>query len=144
MENSSVDWILQIFHWVNYGSDKPTMQKELLNVVSEFYNWLAKEFNPVKLHNELPLMMEIDGQLVNGIADLIVKTDDEIILIDYKTFIGDSAQMQWKAKTFSGQLKLYMDILKVGFPGKKVRGGIYFVMKGVVVWMGEREVGMAN
>jgi ATP-dependent exoDNAse (exonuclease V) beta subunit len=105
----------------------------LLYVVQEFYNWLAKEFNPVKLYNELPLMMERDGQLVDGIADLVIEPDHEIILIDYKTFIGDSTQMQWKAKTFSGQLKLYMDILQQGFPGKKVRSGIYFVMKGVVV-----------
>jgi hypothetical protein len=50
--------------------------------------------------------------------------------------------MQWKAKTFSGQLKLYVDILQQGFPGKKVRSGIYFVMKGVVVWMGDAEVEM--
>ncbi len=120
------------------------MQKELLHVVQEFYNWLAKEFNPVKLYNELPLMMERDGQLVDGIADLVIETDHEIILMDYKTFSGDSAQMQWKAKTFSGQLKLYMDILQQGFPGKKVRGGIYFVMKGVVVWMGEVEVEMVG
>ncbi len=55
----------------------------------------------------------------------------------FATFSGNT-QMQWKAKTFSGQLKLYMDILQQGFPGKKVRGGIYFVMKGVVVWMGEK------
>ncbi|MEP7198117.1 MAG: PD-(D/E)XK nuclease family protein [Saprospiraceae bacterium] len=81
-------------------------------------------------------MMERDGQLIDGVADLVIETDQEIILIDYKTFSGDAAQMQWKATTFSGQLKLYMDILQQGFSGKKVRGGIYFVMKGVVVWMG--------
>jgi ATP-dependent exoDNAse (exonuclease V) beta subunit len=81
---------------------------------------------------------------LGGIADLVIETDHEIILIDYKTFIGDSAQMQWKAKTFSGQLKLYMDILQQGFPGKKVRGGIYFVMKGVVFWMEDVVVEMAN
>jgi hypothetical protein len=33
-----------------------------------------------------------------------------------------------------------MEILQQGFPGKKVRGGIYFVMKGVVVWMEDVEV----
>jgi ATP-dependent exoDNAse (exonuclease V) beta subunit len=129
---------------VCYGFDKPVMQKELLYVVHEFYNWLAKEFTPGKIYNELPLMMERDGQLVDGIADLVIETDHEIILIDYKTFIGDLAQMQWKAKTFSGQLKLYMDILRQGFPGKNVRGGIYFVMKGFVVWMGGEQVEMVE
>ena len=120
---------------VSYGFDKPTMQKELLHVVLEFYNWIEKEFNPIKIYKELPLMMERDGQLIDGIADLVIETADEVILIDYKTFNGNAAEMQWKAKTFSGQLKLYMDILSEGFPGKKVRGGIYFVMKGVMVWM---------
>ena len=86
-------------------------------------------------------MMETGGQLIDGIADLVIETKNEVILIDYKTFTGNAAEMQWKAKTFSGQLKLYTDILKVGFPGKKIRGGIYFMMKGVMVWMGEEMVG---
>ncbi len=85
-------------------------------------------------------MMETNGQLVDGIADLVIETEHEVILIDYKTFTGDPAQMQWKAKTFSGQLKLYVDILQRAFPEKKVHGGIYFVMKGVVVWMEDVEV----
>ncbi len=87
-------------------------------------------------------MMETNGQLVDSIAYLVIETEDEVILIDYKTFTGDPAQMQWKAKTFSGQLKLYMDILQQGFPGKKARGGVYFVMKGVMVWMEDAEVEM--
>jgi hypothetical protein len=37
-----------------------------------------------------------------------------------------------------------MDILQQGFPEKKVRGEIYFVMKGVVVWMGNVEVEMVG
>ena len=85
-------------------------------------------------------MMERNGQLIDGIADLVIEIKDEVILIDYKTFNGNATEIQWKAKTFSGQLKLYMDILKKGFPGKKVRVGIYFVMKGVMSWMGEEEM----
>ena len=123
-----------------YGFDKPTILNELLKVVREFYTWIEKEFSPVKIYKELPLMMERDGQLIDGIADLLIETQHEVILIDYKTFMGNSAEMQWKAKTFSGQLKLYMDILKQGFPGKKVHSGIYFVMKGVMVWMADVEV----
>jgi ATP-dependent exoDNAse (exonuclease V) beta subunit len=80
-------------------------------------------------------MMESNGQLVDGIADMVVETADEVILIDYKTFTGDKAAMQFKAKEFTGQLKFYMDILRKGFLGKKVKGGIYFVMRGVMVWV---------
>ncbi len=51
---------------------------------------------------------------------------------------GDAAALEAKAKSFSGQLQLYMDILKKGFAGKKVRGGIYFVMKGRFVEVGTK------
>jgi len=79
-------------------------------------------------------MMESNGRLIDGIADLVVETIDKIYLIDYKTFAGNTAQLQSKATTFSGQLQLYMDILKKGFPDKEIYAGIYFVMKGIIVW----------
>ena len=85
-------------------------------------------------------MMEINGQLVDGIADLVIETSDKIYLIDYKTFTGNTAELQWKATTFSGQLQLYMDILKKGFPDKEIYAGIYFVMKGVIVWTQDKKV----
>jgi len=137
-ENQTKDLINRLS--TSYGFDRPVMQKELLHVVQEFYSWIEKEFRATKIYNELPLMMKTDGQLIDGIADLVIETVDETILIDYKTFNGNAAEMQWKAKTFSGQLRLYMDILKEGFPNKKVRGGIYFVMKGVIAWIEHDEV----
>ncbi len=118
-----------------YGVNLPGLQKELLLRLPEFYQWIEKEFNPIKIYKELSLMMETNGQLVDGIADLVIETTDKIILIDHKTFTGDSAEMQRKATTFRGQIQLYMDILKKGFPGKKIHAGIYFVMKGVMVWI---------
>jgi ATP-dependent helicase/nuclease subunit A len=120
-----------------YGFNNPKLNDEILHFVSAFYKWIESEFRPIKIYKELPMMMERNGQLIDGIADLVIETKNELILIDYKTFSGNSAELKSKAKTFSGQLKLYMDILRQGFPGKKVRGGIYFLMKGVVVWMEE-------
>jgi ATP-dependent helicase/nuclease subunit A len=118
----------------NYGIDQPGLQKELLQRLPEFYQWIENEFHPIKIYKELSLMMETNGQLVDGIADLVIETADKIILIDYKTFTGDTAAVQWKATTFSGQLQLYMDILRKGFQGKEIHAGIYFVMKGIIVW----------
>jgi ATP-dependent exoDNAse (exonuclease V) beta subunit len=120
---------------VCYGINSSKIQEELLFRLREFYKWIETEFKPIKIYKELPLMMESNGQLVDGIADMVVETADEVILIDYKTFTGDKAAMQFKAKEFTGQLKFYMDILRKGFLGKKVKGGIYFVMRGVMVWV---------
>ncbi len=55
-----------------------------------------------------------------------------LISIDYKTFSGDDVAIAARARSFSGQVKSYMDIMTKGFPGKKVSGGIYFVMKGEI------------
>jgi ATP-dependent exoDNAse (exonuclease V) beta subunit len=119
---------------IDNDEDFKKVHKELIPQARSFYSWIGKEFKGATIRKELHVMMEADGQLIDGIADLVIETSDEMILIDYKTFEG-AAAMKDKASTFSGQLKLYMNILKKGFPGKKVRGGIYFVMMGKILWI---------
>ena len=85
------------------------------------------------------MMMESGDQFINGIADLVIETEDQVILIDYKTFSGNEQSLRWKASTFSGQLKIYRDILRRYFQSKEVLAGIYFVMEGRIVWMSEGE-----
>ena len=80
-------------------------------------------------------MMEKDAQFINGIADMVIETEKEIILVDYKTFAGNEASLQYKAKTFTGQLQIYSEVLQKFFKGKSIRAGIYFVMEGRMVWM---------
>jgi ATP-dependent helicase/nuclease subunit A len=99
-----------------------------------FFQWIAT-FRPKKIYKELPLMMEREGQLINGIADLVIETDEQVILIDYKTFTGDDAALRYKAQTFSGQLKIYEEVLRKYFSGKEIRMAIYFIMAGKLVWM---------
>ncbi len=104
-------------------------EEELLHRIRDFYRWIMN-LKPIQIHKELPLMMEADGQLISGFADMVIETASSVILIDYKTFVGNSAAMKWKAKNFSGQLKKYSDILKKVYPGKEIRSGIYFIMMG--------------
>ena len=80
-------------------------------------------------------MMEKEGQFINGIADLVIETDEQVVLIDYKTFTGDDAALRYKAQTFSGQLSIYEEVLKKYFSGKKISTAIYFIMAGRLVWM---------
>ena len=80
-------------------------------------------------------MMEREGQFINGIADLVIETDEQVVLIDYKTFTGDDAALQYKAQTFSGQLKIYEQVLRKYFLDTEIRMAIYFIMAGRLVWM---------
>jgi ATP-dependent exoDNAse (exonuclease V) beta subunit len=80
-------------------------------------------------------MMEKEGQFINGIADLVIETDKEVLLIDYKTFTGDDAALRYKAQTFSGQLRIYEEVLSKYFSDKEIKMAIYFIMVGRLVWM---------
>jgi ATP-dependent helicase/nuclease subunit A len=107
---------------------------QLASQARNFFQWIDG-LRPKQIHKELPLMMEKDGQFINGIADLVIETDKEVVLIDYKTFTGDDAALRYKAQTFSGQLKIYEEVLRKYFSGKEIKMAIYFIMVGKLVWM---------
>jgi ATP-dependent exoDNAse (exonuclease V) beta subunit len=120
---------------IHYDISVNDFEKELSNQVHEFYVWLENKYQPKQIHKELPLMMEKENQLINGIADLVIENENEVILIDYKTFTGNEAALRYKVGTFSGQMKIYEEVLRKFFVGKKVRSAIYFIMEGRVIWM---------
>jgi ATP-dependent exoDNAse (exonuclease V) beta subunit len=110
----------------------------LAKQVHGFFQWIETAYHPQRIYKELPMMMQRDGQFINGIADLVIETKERLVLIDYKTFSGNEESLRWKASTFSGQLNIYSEILSKYFSGKKVVAGIYFVLEGKIVWMSER------
>ena len=119
----------------SYGLVVEAAEDQLVVQARAFHKWINESFQPLHVHKELPLMMEKDGQFINGIADMVIETEKEIILVDYKTFAGNEASLQYKAKTFTGQLQIYSEVLQKFFKGKSIRAGIYFVMEGKMVWM---------
>ena len=123
---------------VNYEIPVVNFEASFAKQVHDFLQWIDSNYKPVRIHKELPLMMESGEQFIYGIADLVIETENQVILIDYKTFNGNEQSLRWKAGTFSGQLKIYQDILRKHYPDKKVLAGIYFVMAGRIVWMGEQ------
>ena len=124
----------------NYEIPLKDFEARLAKQVHEFFQWVQTNYHPQQIHKELPLMMEKEGQFINGIADLVIETENQVLLIDYKTFSGNEQSLRWKAQTFSGQLVIYQDILKKAFPGKEVKAAVYFIMEGRVIWMEEKKV----
>lgn len=120
-----------------YGLTVDALEDQLVVQARQFHKWIQETFQPIRLYKELPVMMKKDGQLINGIADMVIENEREVILIDYKTFAGNESSLQYKAKTFSGQLQIYQDILRKSFPNKEFKTAIYFIMEGKVIWMEE-------
>lgn len=123
----------------NYGFTGIISPADLLASINVFHEWLGHRYKAAVYYKEYPLMVEKSNQLLTGIADLVIETPDEILLVDYKTFPGhpdpikDRETCEWRARTYSGQLAMYKEMLERVWPGKKVETLIWFVIAGSLV-----------
>jgi len=118
------------------GSISPA---DLLAPIRVFHDWVECRYQSALYHKEYPLMVEKGNQMLTGIADLVIETPSEIVLVDYKTFPGhpdpekNRESCEWAARIYSGQLALYKEMLERVWTEKKVKTFIWFVVAGVVV-----------
>ena len=106
---------------------------EVIRSAKNLRDWLINKFNASKLQSEVPIMYKNKlGQLVNGSIDLLVNTNDGVLIIDHKTFPGSQEQAKEKAVSYSGQLAAYREGLEAC--GLNVTGTlIYFPTIGQLV-----------
>ncbi len=79
----------------------------------------VKSFNPIRYYQEYAFStLEI-----NGIIDLIIETNDELIVVDYKL-------KDINKEEYTKQVKLYVEYLK-GISNKKIRGELYSILDSV-------------
>jgi ATP-dependent helicase/nuclease subunit A len=104
-------------------------------------------FNPSpdkQTYNEMPLMYLQEQQAVYGIIDRLIKSDEKIWIIDYKshqltTHQSTAAEsMQNVALQFSKQLHYYRDGVKKLWPEHEIKTGILFTHCKKMVWLEER------
>jgi ATP-dependent helicase/nuclease subunit A len=96
-------------------------------------------FNPdarSQTYNEMPLMYITEQRPVNGIVDRVIRTEDSVLIIDYKSHQLDKTQTpQETAQQFSEQLNFYRDGIKKLWPGHEVKTGILFTHHKEIVWL---------
>jgi len=125
-----------------YRVKEKLAENELLAVMGAWNNFLT-DLKPLNIHREL--YMEVkdgNGQVLKGEADCVVEREDDLILIDYKSFPGVQQQVlnpmgEFYAGKYAAQLSAYSQMLEKTFPGKKVSQSlIFYVMQGLVVEVG--------
>lgn len=83
------------------------------------------------LRREAPVTHRIDGRTLSGRIDAVVETEDEIIVIDHKSFPGGGSQWQAQADKYFGQLQLYGDALQAAADApKRVRMALHLPISG--------------
>ncbi|RCW36760.1 exodeoxyribonuclease V subunit beta [Marinilabilia salmonicolor] len=99
----------------------------------------VEEFKPVKIHRELFMAVkQEDGHVLRGEADLVLERENDLVLIDYKTYQGGKEQFldpqgEFYAGKYAGQLNAYREMAEATFKKPVTRKLIFYVMQGAVV-----------
>ena len=104
--------------------------------VEEFEKKLNELFPSFRWHREIPVRMFDKGQVVQGIVDLVLEGEEQLILIDHKSYQHESKSPSEKAGEFRPQLKKYAEILEKAFEKPVKKSFINFFLLGKIVEMG--------
>ncbi len=85
----------------------------------------AAIFGPGSLA-EIPLAATVDGQVVAGIADRLLVTPSEVLVVDFKTARRPPAALEEVPDATLRQLAAYVAALEVIYPGRNVRAAVLY------------------
>ena len=106
----------------------------LLEVGDRLVEFVRERWPEARWHRELPLKMRRDdGTVVAGIADLVLETADECVVIDHKSFPGGLSEDPERVEEFSGQLGAYVSIMSRACPGKELSAWVHQGIAGKMV-----------
>jgi len=96
-------------------------------------------FNPATdtlTYNEMPLMYKQGTQTVYGIVDRVIRSENSVQIIDYKSHrFAATETAENVAEQFATQLQYYADGIRRLWPTHKVRAGILFTQQQEMVWL---------
>ena len=109
--------------------------------VGNFWNWMEKTYGKAAAtYKELPFSyVNGQGQVVTGEIDLVYRTPEGDVLVDYKTYQGSHVHLKddesdFFAGKYSGQISLYEEALKLN--GSVIRDRlICYLSLGVIIKM---------
>ncbi|MGI5949559.1 3'-5' exonuclease, partial [Peptoniphilus sp.] len=120
--NSDIDlYIERIF---NYYEEE--LNEDKFNLVKNLcLNYLSMEENDV-LYKELLFYYNLDGYLVKGYIDAVIKIDDKYYIVDYKT---NDADEEYLLKTYKPQVLIYSKIFESLY-NIKINGAYIYDLRG--------------
>jgi ATP-dependent helicase/nuclease subunit A len=70
---------------------------------------------------EAPVIGRIGGDIVNGRVDRLVVTEDEVLIVDFKTDRPAPATVAGVGRSYIAQMDAYAEALQQAWPGRRVR-----------------------
>lgn len=78
----------------------------------EIFDWVAKKWPDAILHREWPISFEEQEVQFIGNVDLVVETESDFAIVDFKSFPGKKSEIEDKALSYSPQLAAYAEAVK--------------------------------
>jgi len=89
-----------------------------------------------RTYNEMPLMYRQKQRGVYGIIDRVIKSENDITIVDYKSHqLDENETTQEVALQFSTQLDYYRNGIEKLWPGHTVKTGVLFTRYKEIVWL---------
>lgn len=111
----------------NHKLDSLIDKSSFLSNRKVFFEHLKSMFGDFKLVTEVPMKLIEGGQIMSGIADMILETKEGMILIDHKTYQG--RDLQKHAEKYKGQLWAYQKMSQ----GRFVKMYLNYFMQGILL-----------
>ena len=90
------------------------IKAEVIKILSDFIDSEAyKELqNAQILGREIPILLKWNGQIMRGTIDILYKTDNRLIVADYKTDHVKPSDLQARAEKYQRQKEVYIEAVK--------------------------------
>lgn len=110
--------------------------RDVILMGDRFYKFIQDQWPDAIIHKEAPISWRRADQTMSGRIDVFVETNDEIIIIDHKSFPG--ARNDWlnQARKYGRQLHLYAEALSAAKGTKKpIRLALHLPIAGQVLFL---------
>ena len=102
--------------------------QEIFNISTAFFEYLKNNFVIKKVYRKYPLSLHLNDRLFERIIDLILETEDGIVVIQNSGFSGGQKGWPKKSKELADFLYLTEIAVKEIFNIQKVRSYVHFVL----------------
>ncbi len=117
--------------------------QELLRVGNTFWSQIEARFAPIRSWRKYPVELLREDQLFSTVIDLILETEDGLVLIQHTSFSGSGQKQQVKkAKDLRAWAHLSKVALQEVFQKQRVQTIIHFVLDGSWIALETEQIGV--
>lgn len=114
--------------------------RALVQQSNAYFEYLSGLFNHKTIYKKYPIRYFRAGRLFETIIDIIVETDNGLILIQNSGFVGEEKKWKNKALELSAWMHLSKTALQQIFKQEKIKTYVHFVLDGGLIELKTKEL----